>query len=294
MVTIKNNNLTAEINETGAQLSRLASKTTEYIWDGNPEIWAKHAPVLFPFSGRLLNQKFSYNGKEYGPVQIHGFAPYANYVPCDKTESSVRMKMVVSDEIKAIWPFDFEFSVLFELKDFTLRVSYEVKNCSKEPMYYGMGSHPGFNVPLKEGLKFEDYSITFPEATGTIMRNVMTPETCLNTGKQEVYSEINGNKLNLRHNLFDNDAVILSNTGFKAVISTEKDSKGITVEYPDTKYCAVWHKVKMEVPFVCIEPWTSLPGWCDKTTELTAKDDYNKLNPSEERVHHLNITVKDN
>lgn len=287
MTTIKNSYLTAEIDEKGAQLCRLASGSSEYIYD-DYNVWQKHAPVLFPFAGRLLNEKFSYQGKEYGPVQIHGFAPYAQYLPCDQTESSVRMRMIVSDEIKAIWPFDFEFSVLFELTDLTLAITYEVKNNGKDTMYYGMGSHPGFNVPLKDNLRFEDYYINFPQA-GKVARNVMD-ENFLATGKQEPYP-LDGTKLHLTHSIFDKDAIILSNTGFKAVIATDKDSEKIEVEYPDTQYCAVWHKIKMEVPFVCIEPWTSLPGVSGKITALEEKEDYNVLAGGSYKEHHLNITI---
>lgn len=289
MITIKSSVITADIDETGAQLTRLASKSTEYLWNGNPEIWKKHAPVLFPFAGRLLDEKFIYRGREYGPVPIHGFAPYARYIPENVTENSVRMRMVVSDDIRAIWPFDFEFSVLFVSEDQTLHITYIVKNCGKETMIYGIGSHPGFNVPLTEGLEFEDYYIEFPYS-GKVMRNLMS-DIYLNAEKQVPFTGLDGNRLKLRHNLFDNDAVILSDTGNTAVIASDKDSKKITVHYPDTRYCALWHKVKMNVPFVCIEPWTSLPGFTDKVTDLEQKDDYNRLESGKTKEHHLDITI---
>ena len=28
-------------------------------------------------------------------------------------------------------------------------------------MYFGLGGHPGFNVPLEAGLSFEDYCLEF-------------------------------------------------------------------------------------------------------------------------------------
>ena len=80
MVTITNGILTAQISETGAQLSRLATASTEYLWDGNPDIWPKHAPVLFPFVGRLPNQEYQFQGKTYGPMPIHGFVPTSRFM----------------------------------------------------------------------------------------------------------------------------------------------------------------------------------------------------------------------
>lgn len=290
MVTIGNGVLTARIDDNGAQLCSLASPTTEYIYD-DFKVWPKHAPVLFPFAGRLFEQKFRYGGREYGPVPIHGFAPYAKYVACGLTDSSVTMEMVVTDEIRAIWPFDFGFSVHFELKGSTLSITYKVTNKGQSTMYYGMGSHPGFNVPISKRLAFEDYYIEFPEA-GDVLRNMMD-DACLDTGCLEPYTNVSNGRLPLGHGLFDRDAVILSNTGHRAVIKSDKDTKSITVDYPDTRYCAVWHKVKMEVPFVCIEPWTSLPGCAGKVVELEGKADYNVLPGGRSREHHLDITINE-
>ena len=48
--TIHNAVLTAEIDSHGAELCSLRSNLTgtEYIWQADPEIWARHAPLLFP------------------------------------------------------------------------------------------------------------------------------------------------------------------------------------------------------------------------------------------------------
>ncbi len=288
MITIQNEYLTAEIDEKGAQLSRLGTKNAEYIYD-DLSVWNKHAPVLFPFAGRLKDQKFIYHGQEYGPVKIHGFAPYADYEVTDRTASAVGMRMIVTSEIKAIWPFEFTFSVRFVLREQTLCVTYEVENNGDETMYYGLGSHPGFNVPLRDGLRFEDYYVEFPEAGALAVNNMS--DSCLMLGTQSPCPAVVGNRVPLRHDLFDRDALIFSNMGKTAVIATEKDRRRVIVTFPDTAYCALWHKVKMQVPFLCIEPWTSLPGDEGKITDLETKPDYNALRPGGYREHHLNITV---
>ena len=288
MITISNGYLSAVIDEKGAQLTSLRTAENSYIYN-DLAVWPKHAPVLFPFAGRLYEQKFLYDGREYGPVQIHGFAPYADYSSEELTDQSVRMKMIVSDEIRRIWPFTFGFSVLFTLRDKTLFVTYRVENKGDRAMYYGIGSHPGFNVPLKAGLAFEDYFVEFPEA-GTVVRHEMS-DVCLTTGRTAPYSEIRGKRIPLRHDLFDHDAVILSGTGKTAVIATDRDSCKVIVTFPETQYCALWHKVRMEVPFLCIEPWTSLPGFDHELTSLEKKRDYNVLKPASFREHHLNITI---
>lgn len=277
----------AEINEFGAQLSRLADEKTEYLWDGNPDIWPKHAPVLFPFVGRMPNQKYHYQGKEY-EIPLHGFAPYSNFALTEKSEDSATFSLIVTDEIKAMYPFDFGFSVTYSLSGDRLTVTYKAENKGSDVMYYGLGSHPGFNVPLKEGLKFEDYYVEFPEST-EVMHRLFTP-ACLDSHKEVPYEEIKDKKLALRHNLFDNDAVLLKNTGNRCIIKTDKDNTAIQVEYPDTPWCAVWHKVKMEVPFVCIEPWFCLPG-DEGENDIARKPDFFSLRKGESRYHNLIIEI---
>lgn len=66
-VIIQNDQLIAEIAEHGAELISLKSKEhgLEYIWQGDPAYWGRHAPVLFPFVGRLKDDQYVYQGKTY-------------------------------------------------------------------------------------------------------------------------------------------------------------------------------------------------------------------------------------
>lgn len=288
MVTIKSSKgMIAEINELGAQLSRLADDSGEYIYD-NLEIWPKHSPVLFPFVGRMPNQQYQYNGKTYD-IPMHGFAPTSDFEVVSKTESSVTFHLIVTDKIRAMYPFEFEFYATYSLKESTLEEIFEVINKGEKDMYYGFGSHPGFNVPINKNLKFEDYYVEFPKAEN--VKHRLFDEACLDTGKEVPFENLDGNKLYLKHNLFDQDAILLTGTGSRAIIKTDKDSKKIVVDYPDTPYCAIWHKVKMEVPFVCIEPWACIPGHPGEN-DISKKPDFNTLKPGEKRQHKLLITVE--
>lgn len=287
MVTISNDFLMAEISETGAQLSKLSSKNADYLWGGNPDIWAKHGPILFPFVGRLKDKQYQFNGKTYGPVPIHGFVPTARFLVESRDESACTMLLVVTDEMKQIYPFDFDFRVRYVLDGWTLRVNYLVSNRGDGDMYYGLGSHPGFNVPMKEGLAFEDYYIEFPDSRD-VKRRIFTADV-LDTGISEPYALDKG-RLHLKHNLFDNDAVCLENTGYVCVIKTDKDRRSVTVEYPDTKWCAFWHKIRMEVPYVCVEPWFTLPGH-DALDDISKREDSLHLSSGKSACHSMIITI---
>ena len=52
--TIQNEFLTVRVEDLGAQLASIrAPGGEEYLWQGNPDIWARRAPILFPTLGHL-------------------------------------------------------------------------------------------------------------------------------------------------------------------------------------------------------------------------------------------------
>ena len=67
METILENDVCrAVINHDGAELTsfKLKSNDLEYIWQGDPEFWGRHSPVLFPIVGRLKENQYTYNGQQ--------------------------------------------------------------------------------------------------------------------------------------------------------------------------------------------------------------------------------------
>lgn len=289
MVTINSSFLTAQISETGAELTKLSSRTTDYLWDGNPLFWVDHSPILFPFVGRLPNKEYVFEGKTYGPVPLHGFAPKARFIVESWEENACTMLLVREPSMKEIYPFEFDFRVRYELEDRTLTVKYLVTNRGEGDMYYGLGGHPGFNVPLTDGIPFEDYYFEFPYA-GDVKRRLFT-DGVLDTEISEPY-ELDRNRFHLQHNLFDRDAVCLENTGYVAVLKTDKDKKSVRIEYPETRWCAFWHKIGAKAPYVCIEPWFTLPGTEGVNDIGTGKNSLH-LCPGKSALHELIITVSE-
>ena len=287
MIILENGILTAEISETGAQLSRLADSTTEYLWDADPEVWARHAPILFPFVARLPEQQYMYRGKMYGPLKNHGIAPYAQFTVENRDASSCTLLMEVTDEIRSLYPFDFEFRVRYRLDGHTLNISYLVTNRGDCDMFYAIGSHPGFNVPIAEGLEFEDYCVEFPEAKD-VMRRLFTADKFVSD--DDVPYPLEDNRIALRHDLFDDDAICMKNTGHTAVIRSDKDSRSITVRYPDTPWCAIWHIPGRKANYVCIEPWFSLPGK-PGINDIEKRDDFQRLSGGKKAEYMLSITI---
>ena len=65
MITIKNEFITAQFNEVGAELKSLFCNDREYMWPGHPEVWTGTSPIMFPICSGLKEDKYILNGKEY-------------------------------------------------------------------------------------------------------------------------------------------------------------------------------------------------------------------------------------
>ena len=74
MEKISNGILEVQIAETGAELRSIRKDGAEYLWQGDEKHWKRHAPLLFPFVGRLTEKRYVYKGESY-EMSSHGFAP---------------------------------------------------------------------------------------------------------------------------------------------------------------------------------------------------------------------------
>lgn len=288
---IENGKFIAEINTLGAQLNRIYSKETdtEYLWNGDETYWKKHAPVLFPFVGRLSDGKYKYNGNVY-EMTLHGFCQQAEFAVVENTGDSVSFRIESNDERKTMYPFDFIFTVTYRVTDEGVDEVVNVKNTGTGEMLYGFGGHPGYNVPLEKGLSFEDYEVYFPEA-GKIERRVFT-ENYLDSGKYAETDTVKDGVMKLHHDLFDDDAVVLHGTGERAIIRSAKGKRSVEVEFKGCPWCAVWHSVKKTAPFVCIEPWWTLPGLDHSLVDISEREDFIHLVPNAENEHVISMKLK--
>jgi galactose mutarotase-like enzyme len=230
---------------------------TEYIWQGDARYWADRAIHLFPYIGRLTEGSYEHRGRRYR-MDIHGFLKDSEMTVVSASAHEAAFRLESSATTKEQYPFDFRIEVRYRLDAHRLHIEYRVENLGGEAMYFGLGGHPGFRVPLREGETFEDYFIEFPNAE-RVTRIAMSPQRFATDGRAAF--PLQDGRVNLRHSLFDDDAIVLENTG--GLVSLRRSSSGtgrIDIAYPDMEYLALWHTPHTDAPFVCIEPWTSLPS----------------------------------
>lgn len=255
---IKNEYLQVTINAKGACLwSILDKEGTEFLWQADPEFWDDKAPNLFPYIARMTEGKYTLDNKEYH-MDIHGFAKDSVFEVADKAEDSIRLRLSSSAETKEQYPYNFVFEIAYILKEKKIEVVFHVENQDDKCMHFAVGGHPGFCVPLEKTLSFEDYYLEFD--TVAPAKRVEFSKDVFVTGVQTDYQMENGNRIPLQHSLFDDDAIILTNMPRKVSLMSDKGSKGICVDYPDMPYVGFWHWPHKAAPYVCIEPWSSLPS----------------------------------
>lgn len=174
-----------------------------------------------------------------------------------------------SEKTLAAYPRAFVFRVTYKLRNRCLSVTYEVENRDERTMYFGLGAHPGFNVPLSGGT-FEDYRLRFDSPCDPI--RVDFTEECFLSGREVRCPLRDCCFLELRHELFDHDAVVLKEAGRRVTLEGP-DSHCVTVEFPGMEYLGLWHKPGTDAPYVCIEPWCSLPSTQGKVAVLEEQTD---------------------
>ena len=289
VVMMQNDHLQVTASEHGAELQSVKLDGHEYLWTGDPAIWKRHSPVLFPFVGRNTEDRYLLHGKEY-PMGRHGFTQDAAFslVECDDLRAA--FELTDSEETRASYPFRFLFRVGYTLSDTTIIVSYTVENRSDEMMYFGLGAHPGFLVPMEEGLAFEDYYAEFPDACRP--DQVVFSDGILVTDTRAPYPLEDGRRLRLRHDLFDLDAVVLENTGDSVTLRSDRGTRSVTVTFPQMPWVGIWHMSKKDAPYVCIEPWVSLPARDGVVEEFSARRDLIHLPAGETYRNTWTITVR--
>ncbi len=273
---LDNGVLSVRVSSLGGELQSVKKDGREYLWQGDPAYWEGKAPNLFPYIARLTRGTCTVHGKAY-QLPIHGFLPTtemtAEAQEAEREEDSNAVRLVLrldaDERTLACYPFVFTLRIVYELEGDSLRITYEVTNGEKEEMYFGIGGHPGFQVPLEDGLSFGDYFLEFETAAEQMPVRVGFSPACFLNGKDEPYPLQGGSRIPLGHELFDDDAIVLSGTPKTVVLRSEKGSRGVRVRFPGMPYIGFWHAVKKPAPYVCIEPWSSLPSRQDVVEELS-------------------------
>ena len=288
--TIKNAYMTVTVSEKGAELqSVLGADGTEYLWQGDAGYWKDRALNIFPYVARLTEGKYYLDGALHH-MDIHGIAPYREFHLVSNDGTQMILELKSDPETYAQYPRFFAFRIIYALHENTLEIIYEVENLDSRCMYFGLGGHPGINVPLTKGKRFEDYRLRFKNPCQPQV--VCFNEACFVTGERVPFGLENGQIIPLRHELFDNDAIVLTNMDRQVILEAEGDPHSVSVTFPQMDYLGLWHCPRTDAPYVCIEPWSSLPATENTITVFEKQNDLIKLDPSDTYQNRWSIQIR--
>ena len=276
--SISNKELTVKVSSLGAELFSAVGNNSgyEFVWQGDPKFWKDRSPTLFPICGQLYNGKYIYNGKEY-KMGGHGFARKFEFALKTQTDRSLTLTLSANEATKEIYPFDFELDITYSLDGNKLTVSADIKNNGDEIMPATFGAHPGFNIPMEDGLTFEDYYFEFSEECYPNQLTIL--ENAMFAGTTEALLLEDNKKLRLNRELFAIDGIFMNRIANAITLKSDKSSRCVKLEYDGFPYLGIWQQYGADTPFICVEPWCGLPDYEGRSTDITKKNDMFRLAP---------------
>lgn len=292
MHELKGDLLSIAVATKGAELKSLKMNEREYMWSADPQVWPRTSPVLFPFVGRLRGQQYTYNGVTYNPP-VHGFARDAEFELINRSDNSLRFGMKDSDATKQVYPFSFEFEIIYTLDGNKLKVTYVVKNKGREEMMFSLGGHPGFVCPPAGVEKRSQCYIRF-EKGDVCLEKIVSRGVDMNTGLVTYeYSDyiLEDGNLAIADDLFKNDALVIENSQVNKVSLLDSDKNPYVTLEMDAPIYGIWSGVKPGAPFICIEPWFGRCDAIDFDGDLNMREHQNILKAGEEFKTEFTVTI---
>lgn len=248
---IKNDNFEVTFSKKGGEIQSFTNLKNgiQYMWQGDEAYWSGKNPALFPMIGNTYAGTYEIDGKTYA-MKNHGLIRYATLSCMKEEETKIVMALDSSVDTLTQYPFPFHYEVAYTLDDNTLTAMYSITNTGDEDMPFTFGLHPGFNCPLVEGERFEDYTINFtnPEHMQQLI---------FDTEKKAPYQtkQVTLQQIPCDYALIEQYATLIYK-GAKSSYVTLKGKKGhgVRMSIAGYPYIAIWTS-RQGAPFICLEPW---------------------------------------
>lgn len=257
--SIENDSIRLTVDTHGAEAVSVVNKHSgaEMLWCGDPAVWGRHAPILFPYTGKLTGGKMIAKGMEYAGGQ-HGFARDVEHQLISQSDDTLVLELQADSQTLPKWPYAFVLRSTFRIEETTVHHTLTVENPVEEQLRFGIGYHPAFAVPFDDKHDTEDYEFRFEELESPLCVSAL-PNGLLNG--QCGYLARNTRRIPLTDELFENDSYCMVNLRSKSLAIVEKDTgRRVSCDIEGYPYTLIWSAKAKPVRFVCIEPWHSLPG----------------------------------
>ncbi|HVI50221.1 MAG TPA: aldose 1-epimerase family protein [Candidatus Sulfotelmatobacter sp.] len=283
--TITGDRLSATVKALGAELCSLrGADGQEALWQAGPE-WPRHAPLLFPIVGKVKDDRYRLDGKDYSLGQ-HGFARDSLFTWVETGPDHCRLRLEDSAATRAHYPFAFRFDVIYRIDGDRLDIVFEISNPGDEPLPASAGAHPAFRWPLRDGIPRQAHRLDFAEAEHHPIRR-LGPGALLDPAPFS--SPVEGKTLTLTDDLFKISAIIFERPVSASLRYTAPEAPVIEVSWQGFSQLGVW--TKLGADFVCIEPWQGMTSPADFDGDFRDKPHLLLIPPGTSRQLRHSIRV---
>ncbi len=263
IIKLTNDILEVEISTLGAETLSVKKYGEDKMWCGSEKFFKGFSPILFPYCSSLRDGIAIFEGKTFKNLPKHGFACTQEFEVISQEKSSVCLLLKDNDYTKTIYPYSFNFKVLFKLLGEKLGVYYIVENTGNTKLPFNVGSHETYRVEETIESYYLEFSSDSDYIESTCIKNQLL-------GDEKFKIQLNANKLPLDYKYFHrtdnfdsktlkNGSLIFENINSKRVNLVKKDSEEVVVSvyFNDFSHLVLWTPVN--APFIAIEAWSGLP-----------------------------------
>ena len=229
-IKLRSNDYHVLLNTLGAELNSYSDPSgKEYIWNSDPTYWLRSSPLLFPVVGNVRNGETVIKDHIY-QMPKHGFCKESEFEVTEQTENSATFLLKTNNETLKHYPYSFELYLTYILNGSTLSMNYKIINKDSDSMYYHIGAHPGFMLPVSDGENIENCILRFEKEEDFISYeyDLKNLEFDLN---RKVSQKAAGNTLPLTISMFDQDAVFFECTNSHRVSFLNSSTKDVFLSH---------------------------------------------------------------
>lgn len=290
VLALENDELSVRVSSKGAELQSVVRDGVERMWSGDPAVWGRRAPLLFPLIGRLRDGWYADGGRRVD-APMHGFSRDRAFAAEQVSGAQARFETSSDEGTRAVYPFDFRLRIDFSLDGDAIVKTHTVENTGARPMPFELGGHEAYATRLLPGERMADSFVRF-EGVDAIEMFGMDEAGILTLPKVEVPLE--DGRLTKTPEQLGIDTIVLENVpGSVATLASAANGYEVTVEFPDFPYFGIWTAAgQADARYLCLEPWSALPDACFSPRELAEKPGVRTLGPGERATLTYRMTFR--
>ena len=281
--TLKCGNCVGEVSTKGAEMVAFRKNGNDALWQGDPEIWDEHSPLLFPFCCLLKDNKVLIEGKQYA-MGAHGFIRFMEFEVECATDTHIELVARSNKETLKMYPYEFVMRVTHDVNESGFSTEFKVQNPSDREIKYCIGAHPGFYTG-----SIEDWQLVFDKPVDQTLYYT-TPERYMDLSL--VHSRRLTTVFELRYEDFAKNAFMALEPDFNSVRLVNKHTgKGYEFSFNNFSVFAMWTSSERNCPYICLEPWNGVPAFVDESGNFEDKPYLQTLAPNEERAVSYSVKL---